>query len=76
MGHLHSTIFILKLEPNPFVFCVISQFTFYNIYIKTMELEEEINGMKIFTFYNIYIKTQPTCKNQFYNYIYILQYLY
>ena len=32
-------------------------FTFYNIYIKTQIIQDEIDNIKKFTFYNIYIKT-------------------
>ena len=45
-SHLHSTIFILKLNP-PVNFPTIPKiFTFYYIYIKTMPSSEELKAFK------------------------------
>ena len=40
--------------------CVINQFTFYSIYIKTFVIYMVKMKLKIFTFYSIYIKTAHT----------------
>ena len=54
--HLHSTIFILKLIQNHARFDNVL-FTFYYIYIKTVNFPAVLDFPCLFTFYYIYIKT-------------------
>ena len=54
---LHSTIFILKQSSTNFNTAASTVFTFYNIYIKTINNQILKTELFRFTFYNIYIKT-------------------
>ena len=58
VANLHSTMFLLKLDPDRELLAVKSAFTFHNVSIKTNCKKTYQPRRSRFTFHNVSIKTQ------------------
>ena len=57
VANLHSTMFLLKLDPDRELLAVKSAFTFHNVSIKTRRDDPFLWPGRPFTFHNVSIKT-------------------